>query len=92
MQLTETVREVGPHHSLMCDDPAWAEALRILFVDWPTTCQCLREAEGASARSRKEFVQAYRLAWDRDLSCAQGYLKGLREIWHEQGHPSYCCP
>ena len=31
----------------MCDDPAWAEALRILFVDWPTTCQCLREAEGA---------------------------------------------
>jgi hypothetical protein len=93
MQLAEAVREVGPQHSLLCDDPAWAEALRIMFVDWPTTCRRLREAEGAERTMlHKDFVQAYRLAWDRDLSRAQGYLKGLREIWQELGQPVELLP
>jgi len=57
--LQEAVREVGPHHSFMCDDPAWAEAIHILFVDWPTTCRRLPEAEGAERTMlHKEFVQA----------------------------------
>jgi hypothetical protein len=93
MQLLEAAREVGPHHSLVSDDPAWAEALRIMFVDWPTTCRRLREAEGAERTMlHKDFVQAYRLAWDRDLSRAQGYLKGLREIWQALGQPVELLP
>jgi hypothetical protein len=86
LQLQEAVREVGPHHSINCEDRAFAEAIRVLFADWPSACQRLRQAEGAERTMlRKDFLLAYRLAWERSPSSTQGYLKGLREIWQERG-------
>jgi hypothetical protein len=86
LQLQEAAREVGPHYSIRCDDPALAETIRILWRGWPDACQRLRAAEGAErAMLRKDFLQAYRLAWERAPTRAQGYLKGLREIWQERG-------
>jgi hypothetical protein len=86
LQLQEAVREVGPHHSINCEDRAFAEAIRVLFADWPSACRRLRQAEGAERTMlRKDFLLAYRLAWERSPSSTQGYLKGLREIWQERG-------
>jgi len=34
---------------------------------------------------RKDFLHAYRLAWERYSSRADGYLQGLREIWQANG-------
>lgn len=81
LQLQEAVRAVGPHHSIRCEDQALAETICILFTDWPSACRRLREAEGAErAMLRKDFLHAYRLAWERSVSSANGYLPGLREI------------
>jgi hypothetical protein len=86
LQLQEAVRQVGPHHSITCEDPGLAEAIRIVFADWPTACRRLREAEGAERTMlRKEFLQAYPLAWERAPRSTNAYLQGLREIWHERG-------
>jgi hypothetical protein len=86
IQLQEAVREVGPHHSIRCADPALGEAIRILFAEWPEACRRLRAAEGAERTMlRKDFMQAYPLAWERVPSPTQGYLKGLRELWQERG-------
>jgi hypothetical protein len=86
LQLQEAVRAVGPHHSIRCEDQALAETICILFTDWPSACRRLREAEGAErAMLRKDFLHAYRLAWERSVSSANGYLPGLREIWQANG-------
>jgi hypothetical protein len=86
LQLQEAVRAVGPHHSIRCEDPALAETVCILFTDWPSACRRLRDAEGAERTMlRKDFLHAYRLAWERYSSSANGYLPGLREIWQANG-------
>lgn len=93
LQLLVAVREVGPHHSIRCEDPALAEAIRILFATWPEACRRLREAEGAERTMvRKDFLRAYRMAWDRALSPADTYLPGLREVWRERGLPDELLP
>jgi hypothetical protein len=85
-QLQEAVRDVGPHHSIHCADPALAEAIHIVFADWPSTCRRLRDAEGAERTMlRKDFLHAYRLAWERHSSSGNGDLPGLREIWQANG-------
>jgi hypothetical protein len=86
LQLQEAVRVVGPHHSIRCEDPALAESIGILFIDWPSACRRLRDAEGAERTMlRKDFLQTYRLAWERSASSANCYLPGLREIWQANG-------
>jgi hypothetical protein len=86
LQIQEAARDVGPHHSIRCEAPPLAEAIRILFADWPSACRGLREAEGAERTMlRKDFLHAYRLAWERYSSGANGYLPGLREIWQANG-------
>jgi hypothetical protein len=93
LQLVEAVREVGPHYSISCEDPGLAEAIRILFAGWPEACRRLREAEGAERTMlRKDFLRAYRMAWDRALTSADQYLKGLREVWPERGLPEELLP
>jgi hypothetical protein len=86
LQLQEAVRAVGPHHSIRCEDQALAETVCSLFADWPSACRRLREAEGAERTMlRKDFLQTYRLAWERSASSTNGYLPGLREIWQANG-------
>jgi hypothetical protein len=93
LQLQEAVREVGPHYRIICEDPALAEAIRLLFASWPEACHRLREAEGVErTMMRKDFLRAYRMAWDRSLSHADQYLKGLREVWQERGLPEEALP
>jgi hypothetical protein len=93
LQLLEAVREVGPHYSIRCEDPALAETIRILFAGWPEACRRLREAEGAERTMlRKDFLRAYRLAWDRALTSVDPYFKGLREVWSERGLPEILLP
>lgn len=86
LQLQEAVQVVGPHHSIRCEDPALAESIGMLFIDWPSACRRLRDAEGAERTMlRKDFLQTYRLAWERSASSAYSYLPGLREIWQANG-------
>jgi hypothetical protein len=93
LQLLVAVRDVGAHHSIRCEDPALAEAISIVFATWPEACRRLREAEGAERTMlRKDFLRAYRMAWDRALGPADTYLPGLREVWHERGLPDELLP
>jgi hypothetical protein len=86
LQLQEAVRVVGPHHSIRCEDPVLAESIAILLIDWPSACRHLRDAEGAERTMlRKDFLQTYRLAWERSASSANSHLPGLREIWQANG-------
>jgi hypothetical protein len=86
LQLQEAVRVVGPHHSIHCEEPALAETVSILLSDWPSACRRMRDAEGAERTMlRKDFLNAYRLAWERHSNSGNGDLPGLREIWQANG-------
>lgn len=88
LELNEMSRDYGPHHGLLCEDPVLAEAIRILWVDWIDACKYLKrgQQEGAAAiyALHQDFVQAYRLATERNLIQTPIYFAGLREVWGEK--------
>ena len=91
LELNEMRRDYGPYHGLLCEDPIFAEAIRIVWVDWIDSCRYLRgghEEGGAALYSlHQDFVNAYKLATERELPQMPVYFPGLREVWREKSLP-----
>jgi hypothetical protein len=90
LQLQEVIRDKGSHYPIQhypiqCEDLAVAEAIRMLYGDWPDACTAILQAEGPEkAMQRRNFLRAYRIGRRRALVEADGRLKGLREIRAER--------
>ena len=91
LEVNEIFRDYGPHHGLLCQDPLFAEAIRIVWVDWIDACRYLRRGheEGGAAlyALHQDFVNAYKLATERELPQRPVYFHGLREVWAEKSLP-----
>jgi hypothetical protein len=86
LQLQEVIRKKCSHYyPIQCEDPAVAEAIRMLYGYWPDACTAILQAEGPEkAMQRRNFLRAYRIGRRRALVEADGRLKGLREIRAER--------
>ncbi len=71
---------VGGHASLVCQDPAAAQALKTVFGGWPTFCeQCVDDGSHGWTSKRAEFLAAYRTARRHLVSDEPVQLPGLCE-------------
>ena len=80
-QAQDAMAVVGAYRSLVFDDAAIAEAVRMVFRSWSEAC--LLERDGPDhAVKRREFLAAYRAARQRSLPANAGYLGSLSEASH----------
>lgn len=73
--LDQAARSAGAWSSVVVEDPAAAEALVLVFGDWPRFCAY--EEGPALAQRRQEFLAAYRVAQARPRTTAPVTLAGL---------------
>ncbi len=84
--LHQAAESVGAYQSLDCEDPAVAEAVRMVFGSWPGFCdQCQDNPTSAWLARRQEWLAAYRSARRTSATRQPARLAGLLEADADSG-------